>query len=99
MIDFPVGKTTIIPDYRSNRAEIEKIVGTIKSVADDKDAIISNITITGYASPDGPYVTNDRLARERTTALKNYVSDLLGTTGQFISTSHVAEDWEGLGQK
>ncbi len=99
MIDFPVGKTTIIPDYRSNRAEIEKIVGTIKSVADDKDAIISNITITGYASPDGPYVTNDRLARERTTALKNYVSDLLGTTGQFISTSHVAEDWEGFRAK
>jgi hypothetical protein len=99
MIDFPIGMTRIIPTYGSNRVEIDKIVNNIKSVSDDKDAIISNITITGYASPDGPYGTNERLARERTMSLKNYVSDLLGSTSKLISTSYVAEDWEGFRAK
>ncbi len=99
MIDFPIGQTRILPDYRSNRAEIEKIVETINAVAEDKDAIIGSITITGYASPDGPYRTNDRLARERTASLKNYVSDLLGVPSRLITTSYVAEDWEGFRAK
>ncbi len=99
MIDFPIGMTRILPNYGSNRAEINKIVKTINSVTEDKDATISNITITGYASPDGPYETNERLARGRTISLKNYVSELLGTTGRLISASHVAEDWEGFRAK
>jgi len=99
LIDFPIGMTRILPNYGSNRAEIDKIVKTINSVTEDKDATISNIIITGYASPDGPYETNDRLARGRTISLKNYVSDLLGTTGRLISASHVAEDWEGFRAK
>lgn len=94
MIDFPVGQSRINPDYRFNRAEINKIVENVKSVADDEDAIISGIFITGYASPDGPYSTNDRLARERTASLKEYVSGLLGATSRLISASHVAEDWK-----
>ena len=99
LIDFPIGQTRIVPEYRSNRAEIDKIVKNINSVADDKDATISSITITGYASPDGPYGTNERLARERTLSLKNYVSNLLGATSRLISTSYVAEDWDGFRAK
>ena len=64
-LDFPVNKTVIFPDYRRNPEELEKIRLTIEVVKNDKNANITSITIHGYASPEGSYANNTRLARER----------------------------------
>ena len=95
-IDFPVNRTEIRPDYRGNRAELSKITATIDSVRNDADVTVRLISIKGYASPEGRYDNNVRLAKGRTEALKQYVCELYSFDKDFISTDFEAEDWDGL---
>ncbi|MCH5318673.1 MAG: DUF3868 domain-containing protein [Paramuribaculum sp.] len=95
-VDFPVNLTTIYPDYRRNSTELAKIIATIDSVRNDKDITVKSLSIKGFASPEGPYDNNIRLAKGRTEALKNYVQQLYMFPYGFIQTSYEPEDWEGL---
>ena len=95
-IDFPVNLTTIYPDYRANSVELAKIIATIDSVRNDKDITVKSLSIKGFASPEGPYDNNIRLAKGRTEALKQYVQKLYHFDYGFIRTSYEPEDWEGL---
>lgn len=95
-IDFPVNKTVIYPEYRRNTVELAKIRATIDSVHKDKDITITALSIKGYASPEGPWNNNVRLAKGRTAALKTYVEQLYHFAPDFITTSYDPEDWGGL---
>lgn len=95
-IDFPVNITEIRPAYRGNPAELARIDATIDSVASDADVTISAISIKGYASPEGSYANNTRLADGRTEALKRYVTRRHSFSPDIITTSFEPEDWEGL---
>ena len=95
-IDFPVNKTEIYPDYRRNSVELHKILATIDSVRNDKDVNVTSISIKGFASPEGSYSNNSRLAQGRTESLRNYVQNLYHFAPGFIKTSFEPEDWGGL---
>lgn len=95
-IDFAVNRTDINPSYRNNAAELDKIITTIDLIRNDKDMDITGMSIHGYASPEGPYKNNVRLAKGRTQALKQYVTNLYHFDPAFIDTAYTAEDWEGL---
>lgn len=91
-----MNKTDIRPDYRGNTAELNKIIATIDSVKNDADMRITTVSIKGYASPEGSYANNERLARGRTEALKQYVRNLYHFSDDFIHTAYEPEDWDGL---
>lgn len=95
-IDFPVGKTQIYPDYRRNPEELAAIRHTIDEMRSDEDLTINSVTFTGYASPEGPYAVNERLAKGRTEALLHYVSKYYDFPKNTLKSSWVAEDWAGL---
>lgn len=96
MVCFPVSRTEIQPDYRDNRSELGKIEGTIASVKGDADMSITAISLKGYASPEGSYANNERLAKARTEALRDYVIRLSGVPSSVITAGSEAENWEGL---
>lgn len=62
-LDFPLNETTIYPEYRNNPTELAKIKRSIDLIKNDTNVVISHIDIHGYASPEGPYSNNERLAR------------------------------------
>lgn len=95
-VDFPVNRTEIRPDYRNNTVELGKIRASIDSVRNDRDVTITALSIKGFASPEGPWNNNVRLAKGRTEALKTYVENLYRFEPGFITTSYEPEDWEGL---
>ena len=95
-IDFPVNRTELYPDYRGNRAELSKIIASIDSVRNDSDITVQSLAIKGFASPEGSYANNERLAKARTESLKRYVSNLYNFGDNFILTSYEPEDWAGL---
>ena len=95
-VDFPVNETVIHTDYRSNVTELRKITATIDSVRNDRDITVTSLSIKGFASPEGSYANNSRLAQGRTEALKQYVRNLYNFAPNFIVTSYEPEDWEGL---
>lgn len=95
-IDFPVDKITLYPEYRNNPRELEKIVGTINLVKNDKNTTITNVQIHGYASPESPYEHNAYLAENRAKTLKDYVRKLVHLDDKIFSVASTPEDWEGL---
>ena len=95
-VDFPVNKIVIYPDYRNNAYELGKIIATIDSVKNDPDITVTSIFIAGTASPEGPYDNNVYLAKNRTIALKDYVTNLYNFPKDFIQTDYDPVDWKGL---
>ena len=95
-LDFPVNQTKIYPEYRNNPEELKKIIATIDLVKNDKNTEITEIDIEGYASPEGSYKSNARLAQGRAEALKKYVQELEHFEKDFIKVTSVPEDWQGL---
>ena len=87
-IDFPVNRTEIHEDYRKNPTELRKIRQTIDVVREDPDVRITALSIKGYASPEGTYANNTRLAKGRTATLKTYVRELYHFPDSVILTSY-----------
>lgn len=95
-IDFPVNRTEIYPDYRNNPAELRSIMQSIDTVRNDPDCVVKAMSFKGFASPEGPYTNNIRLAKGRTQTLKDYVCAQYNFPKEIITTSFEPEDWEGL---
>lgn len=95
-IDFPVNRTELYPDYRRNPQELAEIRKTIDVVRNDSNVTITSFSIKGFASPEGSYSNNVRLAKGRTATLKDYVQKLYAFNPDIMHTSYEPEDWEGL---
>ena len=95
-LDFPVNKIIIYPEYRRNTSELAKIRATIDTVRNDKYTTLTSIRIHGYASPEGSYANNTRLAKNRTQALVDYVTSYYNFDKQLITSDYTPEDWEGF---
>lgn len=95
-LDFVVNRTDINPGYRRNPEELARIHASIDTILHDRDFRITRITLRGYASPEGTYRSNARLAEGRTGALKSYISSRYGFVDTLFVTAFVPENWEGL---
>lgn len=95
-LDFPVNKYIIYPEYRRNTTELAKIRATIDTVRNDKNTTLTGIKIHGYASPEGSYANNIRLAKGRTQALVDYVTSYYNFDKSLIVSESTPEDWEGF---
>lgn len=95
-LDFRVNRTEIDPSYRKNPVELQRIIASIDTVKNDTDFTITTIEIKGYASPEGSYPSNRRLAEGRTESLKKYLIDRYGFPSTTIKSSYEPENWEGL---
>lgn len=95
-IRFMVRRADIDWSYSSNQVELDSILVSINAVRDNRDATVKEIALRGYASPEGSYAGNVRLAKNRTEAVKNYVMRHSSFPASVYRTSSVPEDWEGL---
>lgn len=95
-VSFVVNRTELRPDYMVNRREIAKILNSIDYVRQDSDAVITGVHIKGFASPEGSYTNNTRLAKGRTATLAGYVREQYHFPDGMITTSYDPEDWAGL---
>jgi len=93
---FKMNDAHIRPDVSQNKQELDKITAMLSQVLSDPTAEVQRIVICGYGSPDGPYVFNERLAKQRTNNLKAYTARYAGIPQNVIEVRYVAEDWEGL---
>ncbi|WP_165042570.1 DUF3868 domain-containing protein [Dysgonomonas sp. ZJ709] len=95
-LEFPVGKSVIVSDFRNNFRELSKINDAINQLRDNKNATITSISLKGFASPEGPYKTNSALSESRAQALKNYLQTEFSYPSSLFTVSSIAEDWDGL---
>lgn len=95
-VNFRLNKTALDIDYMTNRQELRKITASIDTVRMNSDATVNSIKLTGFASPEGAYANNERLAKGRTEAVKEYVRKKYDFPANLYQTASVAEDWDGL---
>ncbi|NDV56919.1 DUF3868 domain-containing protein [Bacteroides sp. 519] len=95
-LDFQSGRSAILPDYRRNPIELGKINDALLDVMSDMDSQITELFIEGYASPEGKYASNEKLAHERSVALKEYIRNRYMLSDKIFTVRSVAEDWDGL---
>ncbi|GAB6119367.1 DUF3868 domain-containing protein [Dysgonomonas termitidis] len=95
-LDFQADSSHIDPGFSRNAPKLARISQAVSDVKNNPDAVITGLFIEGYASPDGLYATNERLSKERSLALRDYLKTKFGFDGGLFKVSHVAEDWDGL---
>ena len=97
-INFPVNVTEVRPTYMNNPDELRRADSLLYVLNNNNLLDIRGVSIKGYASPEGRYAANERLARGRSEGFKTYLIRQ-NPYNEYIrnaSTSWVAEDWEGL---
>ena len=84
-------KTTSIQDFAKILKEINDNQETLK---------LQNIEVSAYASPEGRYDFNEKLAERRQDTSAKFVGDQLKQTGlqTDVDTRFTAEDWDGFQQ-
>lgn len=98
-LDFQVGKWAILPDFHNNAAELAKIDNTVNTVVNDKNITPKGIVLKGYASPEGSYASNARLAENRVKALRDYIRTKHDFPQSFFTVESEPEDWVGFKTK
>ncbi len=95
-IKFRTSKTDIDPTYLDNTVELAKIDNSIDSIQSLSNVEITGVWIKGYASPDGPYATNARLAAARTESIRDYLLKRHDFPSHIIVAESEPENWDGL---
>ena len=82
-----------------NSAQMKEFTETLKDIkADTENKVLDNVEVSAYASPDGDFDLNDRLATLRQNNAKSHVNKLLkkNKVETNVDTEYTAEDWEGF---
>ena len=90
-IAYPVGKTEVNQDYRSNG----KAVSTLDNVL-GSGASVSRIEVISSSSPEGPYERNVRLTQERSKVMVDYMYRVFPDLKEKITVNKITEAWDNL---
>ena len=84
-------------ELKSN--SIKDFVAMLQKINRERETLnIKDIEVLGYASPEGAYSFNDRLANKRQNTAEKYVEEQLKKTNvnTDINARYTAEDWDGF---
>jgi len=78
---------------------VQEFVKMLKKINDDREGLsLDNVEVSAYASPDGGFSINDRLANERQKVSEQYVNQELKKIKMDanVDAKYTAQDWEGF---
>ena len=76
-LQFTIGKAEIAASDTSGWRQIEALKRTLLGIVNDEGSVLKEFHITGTASPDGPYATNQRLAQRRMQYALDHIASVL----------------------
>ena len=93
---FRINRTEIDPAYMTNTQELQKINNTIHLVKNDPNVEIQDVSIVGYASPEGDENRNMKLSVDRTESLRQYLNAKGIISSSKVKASSNGENWKGF---
>ena len=78
---------------------VQEFVRLLNEIAKDQEGLrLEGIEVSAYASPDGGFTLNERLAGQRQDVAAKYVKEQMKKTNTTapLDTKYTAEDWEGF---
>ncbi len=100
-IKFLVNQANLRKSELSN-GSVKEFVNMLKKINADREGLnLRNVEVAAYASPEGGYSFNDKLAGKRQNASEEYVAKQLKAAkldDAGIDAHYTAQDWEGFKQ-
>lgn len=98
-LHYAISSATLNPKMGENPLELDNLKMLMNHFQDTLHQV-EQIHITGYASPDGPDLLNDRLAKQRAENVKGYVGEHYATSQNcpIVLTSAIAP-WSAVREK
>lgn len=96
IIYFEPGKLTINEGHMSNTETLELLTGAINTIRASNNSDVKHVVVAGFASPEGPFELNDRLAWERAVSVKEYIIKHTTMPSEEIQLFNGSVDWKGL---
>ena len=97
-IKFLIGQAQLRKSELQNNSvqEFVRLLGDI--VKNQETMVLDNIEVSAYASPDGGYQLNDRLANKRQDVTIDFLAGEMKKKKMdaHVDTKYTAEDWEGF---
>ena len=97
-VKFLIGQAQLRKSELQNNS-VQEFVRLLQEIAKDQEGrVLDNVEVSAYASPDGGYDLNERLAGKRQDVTAEYVGQQMKKTNNDapIDTKYTAEDWEGF---
>lgn len=95
-LNYRVGKFDLLPEFGNNAAELRKVDQSINTLKSDKDLTISELTVSGYASPEGSSASNNLLSQRRAETFSTFLKNKYGFSQNQMKVDWFGEDWRGL---
>ena len=80
---------------------VTEFVNLLQRISKDQEGLnVSNVEVSAYASPDGGFKLNDKLASQRQKVSEGYVNEQLkkAKLSSPVDAKYTAQDWEGFQQ-
>ena len=80
---------------------VQEFVALLKRISKDRQGLnLQNVEVSAYASPDGGYELNERLANKRQQNAEGYVKQQMkqAQLNEPVEANYTAQDWEGFQQ-
>lgn len=91
-INYPSAQYEVLPQFENNPQALAKVDSVIAHLPAGE----FTLQLTGYASPEGKFIENEILARNRTEKFAAYLKQHYTLPqGYRIETLSMGEDWEG----
>jgi outer membrane protein OmpA-like peptidoglycan-associated protein len=93
---YRINRYDIEAEYADNRQTLINLLAAIQAIQASGTARVERVVVAGFASPEGPFAFNDRLAWERAVSVKKYILDNGSMTDRAITVFNGSADWRGL---
>ncbi len=95
---FALNSSVLDPFEKNNAVTLRQMLSAIRKLQASSDSRVAHIVVAGFASPEGSFDLNDRLAYNRAAALKEYIHRNTNLPEDIVHIYNGAEDWAGLRQ-
>ncbi|MCR4810163.1 MAG: tetratricopeptide repeat protein [Prevotella sp.] len=97
-VKFLIGQANLRRSELQNNS-VQEFVRLLNEISSNQETLVlDGVEVSAYASPDGGYNINERLAGQRQDVAANYVKQQMkkAKTNAPLDTKYTAEDWEGF---
>lgn len=94
--NYVVDRYELLRDYKNNKPQFDEVDRIIGQIRDNKDLDITEFSIVGYASPEGGFEHNRKLAENRANSFAHYLVTKFDVSRDKFTVEGKGEDWTGL---
>lgn len=94
--NFKVNRYELLPNLGNNRKEFARVDSVAQAILRNSDVQVKNVTIDGYASPEGTEEANLKLSQNRAQAFVEYLRRTYSLSTRIFAVRGHGSDWNGL---